>query len=133
VSAVGGDTPQLPLVVEGAPPLSQQPLDTPERVRRETIRQIVRSPTFIVGALVTLFWVVCAIGGNHIAPYDPINGSFAASYEAPSWAHPFGIDRVGRDIFARVLVLGIVYFVATLTGDLLIAALNPRVRLQGRD
>jgi peptide/nickel transport system permease protein len=28
-----------------------------------------------------------------------------------------------------VLVLGVVYFVATLTGDLLIAAANPRVRL----
>jgi peptide/nickel transport system permease protein len=36
-------------------------------------------------------------------------------------------------LLACVLVLGIVYFVATLSGDLLIAALNPRVRLQGRD
>jgi peptide/nickel transport system permease protein len=36
-------------------------------------------------------------------------------------------------LMACVLVLGIVYFVATLSGDLLIAALNPRVRLQGRD
>src|SRR3954453_7107294 len=33
---------------------------------------------------------------------------------------------------ACVLVLGIVYFVATLTGDLLTAALNPRVRLGDR-
>ena len=36
-------------------------------------------------------------------------------------------------LLACVLILGIVYFVATLSGDLLIAALNPRVRLQGRD
>ncbi len=104
MSAVGGDVPQLPLVVEGPAPLAQQPLDTPERVRKETIRQIVRSPTFIVGAAVALFWVICALFGNHIAPYDPINDSFAPSYTAPSWAHPFGIDRVGRDILSRVLV-----------------------------
>ena len=104
MSAVGGDVPQLPLVVEGPAPLAQQPLDTPERVRKETIRQIVRSPTFIVGAAVALFWVICALFGNHIAPYDPINDSFAPSYSAPSWAHPFGIDRVGRDILSRVLV-----------------------------
>ena len=104
MSVIGGDTPQLPLLVDGAPPLSQQPLDTPERVRRETIRQIVRSPTFAVGAVVTLFWVTCAIFGTHIAPYDPINDSFAPSYAPPSWAHPFGIDRVGRDVFSRVLV-----------------------------
>ena len=32
-------------------------------------------------------------------------------------------------LLACTLVLGIVYFVATLTGDLLTAALNPRVRL----
>jgi peptide/nickel transport system permease protein len=36
-------------------------------------------------------------------------------------------------LLACVLVLGIVYFVATLSGDLLIAALNPRIRLQGRE
>jgi peptide/nickel transport system permease protein len=103
-SAIGGDVPQLPVVVEGAPPLAQQPLDTPQRVRRETLRQIRSSPTFVIGIAVTLFWVVCAIFGNHIVPYDPINDSFAPSYHAPSWAHPFGIDRVGRDIFSRVLV-----------------------------
>jgi peptide/nickel transport system permease protein len=32
-------------------------------------------------------------------------------------------------LLACVLVIGVVYFVATLTGDLLTAALNPRVRL----
>jgi peptide/nickel transport system permease protein len=36
-------------------------------------------------------------------------------------------------LLACVLVLGIVYFVATLIGDLLIAALNPRVRLARQD
>lgn len=95
---------QMPVVVEGAPPLSTQPLDTPQRVRRETIRQIARSKTFIVGSLVALFWIVCAILGTHIVPYDPINDTFSPSYAHPSWAHPFGMDRVGRDIFSRVLV-----------------------------
>jgi peptide/nickel transport system permease protein len=32
-------------------------------------------------------------------------------------------------LLACVLLIGVIYFVATLTGDLLIAALNPRVRL----
>jgi peptide/nickel transport system permease protein len=96
--------PQLPVVVEGAPPLAPQPLDSPKRVRRETIRQILRSPTFVVGALVTLFWVVCAFFGNQIAPYDAIDESFAPSYESPSWSHPMGLDRNGRDVFSRVLV-----------------------------
>jgi peptide/nickel transport system permease protein len=93
--------PQMPVVVD-APPTAPA-LDHPSRIRRETLKQIVRSPTFIVGAIVTLFWVVCAIGGTHILPYDPINDTFAASYAHPTWAHPFGMDRVGRDVFVRVL------------------------------
>jgi ABC-type dipeptide/oligopeptide/nickel transport system permease component len=32
-------------------------------------------------------------------------------------------------LLACVLVIGIVYFIATLLGDLLTAALNPRIRL----
>jgi peptide/nickel transport system permease protein len=102
-STLGGDVPPLPVLVEGAAPLTPA-LDSPQRIRRETLRQIVRSPTFIVGALVTLFWIVCAVGGNHIAPYDPINDTFTPSYSPPVWAHPFGMDRVGRDVFSRVLV-----------------------------
>ena len=104
MSVIGDNVPRLPVVVDGAPPLAQQPLDTPQRIRRETLRQILRSRTFIVGAIVTLFWIVCALFGSHIVPYDPINDSFTASYHAPTWAHPFGMDRVGRDIFSRVLV-----------------------------
>lgn len=97
-------TPQLPVVVEGAPPSSPLPLDTPSRVRRETLRQIVRSPTFIVGVAVTLFWIVCALLGQQIAPYHAVDESFAPSYESSSWNHPFGLDRVGRDVFSRVIV-----------------------------
>ena len=96
--------PQMPVVVEGAPPLSPKPLDTPQRVRRETLRLILRSPTFILGAIVTLFWVACAFAGLEIAPYHPIDESFGFSYESPSWNHPFGLDRVGRDILSRVIV-----------------------------
>jgi len=94
----------MPVVVEGAPPLSPKPLDTPQRVRRETLRLILRSPTFILGAIVTLFWVACAFAGLEIAPYHPIDESFGFSYESPSWNHPFGLDRVGRDILSRVIV-----------------------------
>jgi peptide/nickel transport system permease protein len=73
-------------------------------VRRETLRLILRSRTFIVGAIVTLVWVACAILGHQIAPYHPIDDSFGFSYASPSWGHPFGLDRVGRDIFSRVIV-----------------------------
>jgi peptide/nickel transport system permease protein len=99
--------PTMPVLVDG-PPAAQSPLlphlDSPSRVRQETLRQILRSKTFVIGALVTLFWVICAVFGDLIAPYDPINTSFAPSYESPSWLHPFGLDRNGRDVFSRIIV-----------------------------
>jgi peptide/nickel transport system permease protein len=96
-------SPELPVVVQGAPPLSPTPLDTPQRVRRETLRLILRSPTFILGAVITLFWLACALFGLRIAPYDPYE-SFDFSYAPPSWAHPMGLDRLGRDVLSRVIV-----------------------------
>ena len=38
--------------------------------RRETLRALLRSPTFIVGTLVVLWWAVCAIFGTLFAPYN---------------------------------------------------------------
>lgn len=71
--------------------------------RRETLRQLVRSKTFILGALVVGFWVVCAIFGSHIVPHDPQDQSFAPLLR-PGGSHPFGTDLLGRDVFSRVLV-----------------------------
>ena len=67
--------PTMPILVDG-PPAAQTPLhhlDTPSRVRRETLGEILRSKTFLLGVVVTLFWVVCALFGQRIAPYDPID------------------------------------------------------------
>lgn len=67
-------------------------------------RQIVRRPAFLVGAGVVLFWVICAIFGNWIAPYDPLAQSLLAKNAAPSAAHWFGTDTLGRDMLSRVIV-----------------------------
>ena len=70
--------------------------------RRETIRQLSRSRTFIAGAIIILFWVFCAILGSHVAPHDPLSQAFPQLL-GPSRAFPFGTDQLGRDIFSRVL------------------------------
>jgi peptide/nickel transport system permease protein len=35
-------------------------------------------------------------------PHDPLALDTAARLQAPSWAHPFGTDALGRDILARI-------------------------------
>ncbi|HEX3925825.1 MAG TPA: ABC transporter permease [Streptosporangiaceae bacterium] len=67
-------------------------------------RLLLRRPTFLVGALILLFWVVCAVFGTTIAPHDPFAQQLLATNNAPSGAHWFGTDQLGRDVFSRVIV-----------------------------
>ncbi len=71
--------------------------------RRETLRQLLRSPTFVTGAAIVGFWVFCALFGSAIAPHDPQDQSFDPLLR-PGGAHLFGTDTLGRDVFSRVLV-----------------------------
>jgi peptide/nickel transport system permease protein len=70
--------------------------------RRETLGQLLRSPTFLVGVAIVGFWVFCALFGSKIAPYDPQDQSFTPLLK-PGAGHPFGTDALGRDVFSRVL------------------------------
>ena len=71
--------------------------------RRELLRDIVRSKTFIVGAIIVGFWIFCAIFGYVIAPHDPTAENLTAFNQAPSSAHWFGTDQLGRDMLSRVI------------------------------
>lgn len=71
--------------------------------RRETVRQLARSKTLIVGVLIVGFWIACALFGTAIAPDDPLEQT-ADVLVAPSGAHWFGTDQLGRDVFSRVIV-----------------------------
>lgn len=54
---------------------------------------------WLVGLLVFL-----AIFGPLIVPYDPLATNARADFQPPSFAHLFGTDDVGRDVFSRVIV-----------------------------
>jgi peptide/nickel transport system permease protein len=70
--------------------------------RGETVRLLLRSPTFMVGSIIFLWWVFCAFFGFTIAPDDP-TGITGSTLAAPSAAHLFGTDQLGQDVFSRVL------------------------------
>ncbi|HEU0194543.1 MAG TPA: ABC transporter permease [Gaiellales bacterium] len=73
------------------------------QVRRELLRELTRSKTFLIGAVIVAFWCFCAIFGYHIGRYGPYNQDLNAVNAAPSSAHWFGTDQLGRDIFSRVI------------------------------
>ncbi|MCX7365549.1 MAG: ABC transporter permease [Alphaproteobacteria bacterium] len=59
--------------------------------------------TGLAFGLFTLF-LIAAIFGPLIAPYNPLQSDAVNTLKPPTWAHPFGTDQLGRDIFSRVLV-----------------------------
>jgi peptide/nickel transport system permease protein len=78
---------------------------TPAERRDTPVWQLLlRRPTFVIGAAILLFWIVCAIFGTHIAPQDPLAQQLLHTNQAPSGAHWFGTDQLGRDVFSRVIV-----------------------------
>jgi peptide/nickel transport system permease protein len=91
-------------------------------------RLLLRRPTFIVGVAILLFWVVCAIFGHLITPHDPLAQQLLATNKAPSGAHWFGTDQLGRDVFSRVLVgarsILVIAFFATVIGTVAGTALG---------
>ena len=62
-----------------------------------------RRPAALVGAAVVLVFVVVAVGAPWISPSDPVGTDWAKIRKAPSWAHPFGTDDLGRDGLSRVV------------------------------
>lgn len=59
---------------------------------------------FVTGLVVFGLVVLSALIGPWIAPYDPSALYVGPVNGAPSLAHPFGTDDLGRDILSRVLV-----------------------------
>lgn len=76
---------------------------TGARRARALILALLRSRTFIVGAAILGFWIVDALLWRLIVPYDPEALIPDATLKAPSLAHWFGTDDLGRDVFSRVL------------------------------
>ncbi|HMK85937.1 MAG TPA: ABC transporter permease [Steroidobacteraceae bacterium] len=71
---------------------------------RLTWPALPRRGTFVSGVLIVAFWATCALCGRHIVPFDPFADDILNALSAPSPAHWFGTDQLGRDVFSRVVV-----------------------------
>lgn len=65
---------------------------------------LAENPVSLVAFAMLLGFVGLALLGHRIVPYDPLASDPAAQLQAPSRAHWFGTDQVGRDILSRVVV-----------------------------
>lgn len=57
----------------------------------------------LVGAALLAVILLASLFADFLTPYGPLEQNLRNTLQAPSWAHPFGTDNFGRDIFTRVL------------------------------
>ena len=64
---------------------------------------IKRKPLGAASAVLIAVLVLTAIFANVLAPYDPLDADPTIRLGAPSAAHPFGTDDIGRDVLSRII------------------------------
>ncbi|MGB3294889.1 MAG: ABC transporter permease [Phormidesmis sp.] len=68
-------------------------------------RYIISENWVTFGAFILFFiFVLFAVFGQAIAPYDPLASNAAQALSPPTAAHWFGTDDLGRDVLSRVIV-----------------------------
>jgi len=71
---------------------------------RSLIAQLAHSKTFLIGVIIVVFWILCALIGASVVPFDPYADDLLNTLQPPSGEHWFGTDQLGRDVFSRVVV-----------------------------
>ncbi|MGY3453751.1 peptide/nickel transport system permease protein [Bradyrhizobium sp. USDA 4353] len=74
-----------------------------ERPMQRTWRRLVKRKGAMVGLGLIMAFILLALSAPLVAPYDPIKTSWTLVRKAPSAAHWFGTDDLGRDVLARVI------------------------------
>jgi peptide/nickel transport system permease protein len=89
--------------------------------RRHRLRSFLRrTPTsFRIGAFILLVHLVIAVTGPFWAPYGYAQMGAGIPLSGMSWAHPFGIDQLSRDIFSRVVHGSHIVILLSLSGTAL--------------
>ncbi len=77
--------------------------ERPTSLWRDAWKRLRRNKLAVTGLIVVLVLLLIAVIGPWITPYDFLSQNLDARNMAPSWAHPFGTDDLGRDVLSRVI------------------------------
>ena len=65
--------------------------------------RLQRRPSALIGLAVVIAFILMAIFAPYISPQDPIATRWGTIRKAPSAAHWFGTDEIGRDVLSRII------------------------------
>jgi peptide/nickel transport system permease protein len=107
-------------------------LEAPSGLWSDAWRRLRRNKAALTGFGLVALFVFVAVSAPVTAPHSPLEqkleGRLAA--ESPTWAHPFGLDALGRDELSRImfgarysLLIGVVSVAVGLSIGMLLGAL----------
>jgi peptide/nickel transport system permease protein len=71
--------------------------------RQLIFRRFRKESTAVFGLAIVIVLLLIALFAAFLSPYDPIEQDIPASLQPPSREHYFGTDKLGRDVYSRVL------------------------------
>jgi peptide/nickel transport system permease protein len=93
----------MTVIAPGPDTLSDEALLRKRTPLRLALNFCRRKPLGAIGLVVVLVIIAAGVCADWIAPFDPEENDFNAMMQAPSFAHLFGTDQFGRDIFSRLV------------------------------
>lgn len=78
-------------------------VSVPRTLTLPAVRHLVREPGYLLALLVIAVVLAWVVAPGLFTSIDPLATDAAHKFQPPSFAHPFGTDYIGRDIFSRVV------------------------------
>jgi ABC-type dipeptide/oligopeptide/nickel transport system permease subunit len=102
-------------------------MDKPVSLWRDAWERLIRNRLAVIGLIIVVILLFAALFGPYLTPYDFLSQNLDERNLPMSWAHWFGTDDLGRDVFSRVLygartaffVAIVVTFIAVIIGSVL--------------
>ena len=95
-------TSSMEQVIPGQGAMAQPESAKPAKAKRQRFR-FVSNGKALTGIIVIGFYLLIAVIGPWIAPYDP-DARSKALVQPPSADHWFGTTHLGQDVFSQILV-----------------------------
>jgi oligopeptide transport system permease protein len=73
---------------------------------RDAVRRFTHNRGALIAMVAFVILLLYVVIVPWVVPYDPNEVDFSVAYLTPTWAHPFGTDQFGRDLFLRTALGG---------------------------